>query len=66
MIDVIVIDSKYTVRVGTAQEGRFIFECLRYDEPWRDLTGDNLALAMAQKIRDQQEEITNLISKLEV
>lgn len=32
-------------------------ECLRYGIPWRQLTGDNLILAMANKIQEQQELI---------
>lgn len=31
--------------------------CYRHGEPWRDLTGDNLVLAMAQKIKELEMEV---------
>ena len=38
------------------QDGRS--EALRYNEPWRDLTGDNLVSAMASRIEELTEQGT--------
>lgn len=43
----------------------YIFEdgnqsALRYGEPWRDLVGDNLILAMAQEIERLRERVSEL------
>jgi len=32
------------------------FEALRYSEPWRNLVGDNLILALVQRIQDLEEQ----------
>ena len=32
-------------------DGTFNFHTLRYDEEWRDFTGDNLVLCMFQRIQ---------------
>ncbi len=39
---------KYTV----SHDNGLNFHALRYGEPWRDLTGDGLVLAMAQRIEE--------------
>lgn len=39
-----------------------VFEALRYGESWRRLVGDNLALAMAQEIRDLREQLQQTAS----
>lgn len=38
---------------------------LRYNEPWRDLTGDKFVLAMACKIETLQRKGVNLIKALQ-
>lgn len=48
-------DGKYT----------YVFEdgkqyALRYDEQWRDLTGDNLVYCMACKISELEEQLENM------
>lgn len=45
--DIVLEDGKYTIRIH--QDGKL--ECLRYGEPWRDLVGDKMVLAMAQEIQ---------------
>ena len=47
-------DGKYTIQWSNDFK---VYECLRYNEPWRDLTGDNLILALIQEINDLQEAI---------
>lgn len=49
---------KYTVRQTPAG-----LEALRYDEPWRDLTGDKLVYAMAVEILTLRERLTPPESK---
>ncbi|KWT65075.1 MULTISPECIES: hypothetical protein [unclassified Variovorax] len=61
-IDKITLEGgKYTVELGV-KNGRFSFTALRHGEPWRDMSsdGDNLMLAMFQKIREQKEQIAKL------
>ena len=50
-------DGKYTY-VITGSE-RF---ALRYNEPWRDLTGDNLVAAMADRILDLEARLEKVIT----
>jgi hypothetical protein len=51
-------DGKYTIIYNQGSNGQnHKFEALRYGEPWRDLTGDGLILALVQKIIDLQEAI---------
>lgn len=47
------IDNKYTVihSNGTGLRAE------RYGQPWRDLTGDGLVLAMAQEIEELREKL---------
>lgn len=49
-------DGKYTV----IHDNGANFHALRYNKPWRDLTGDGLVLAMAQKIEDLLAELDSL------
>lgn len=39
-------DGKYTIQ----HENGANLRCLRYGQPWRDLTGDKMVLAMADEI----------------
>ena len=48
LLNIDVADAKYTVIQH--RDGRV--EAMRYGELWRDLTGDNLVLAMAQEIQE--------------
>ena len=51
----------------TVAEGKYTYQrfhdggqrCLRYGEPWRDLTGDGMVMAMAQRI----EELTEILNQ---
>lgn len=54
-----VASGKYTI-IFHQSTGRF--ECLRYGEKWRELTGDGMVLAMLQEIDflKEQREIDNL------
>lgn len=45
---------KYTV---IFEQQPFRFEALRHNQPWRDLTGDKLALALVQHIEELDQEI---------
>ena len=45
---------KYTI-IQNLDAG--VFKCLRYDEEWRDLIGDNLILALCQRIQDLESEL---------
>lgn len=46
-------NGKYTV----VHEAGVNLHALRYGEPWRDLTGDGLVLAMAQEIESLREQL---------
>jgi len=49
MKESVILDSeKYEVILDQSY-GEFNFHALRYGEEWRDLTGDNLVLAMFNK-----------------
>ena len=55
MKELIILDSgKYEV-VLDQTDGKFNFYALRYGEKWRNLTGDNLVLAMFNKIQDLED-----------
>ena len=45
---IVLNDGKYKIIVPNSPTETF--ECLRYDEPWRDLTGDGLIMALCQRI----------------
>jgi hypothetical protein len=51
-------DGKYTVVIA---EGKL--SALRYGEPWRDLTGDNLVYWLAVELQSARETIGELIWK---
>lgn len=53
-----VYDGKYTIR----RDGDGRMHCLRYNEPWRDLTGDGMVLALVQEIQKLRDEVTSLKS----
>ena len=38
-------------------ENPYEFKALRYDKEWRDLTGDNLILALIYKIIEMESEL---------
>lgn len=50
----------------TVAEGKYTYQrlrgggqrCLRYGEPWRDLTGDGMVLALVQRIEELTEILT--------
>lgn len=48
-----VAEGKYTVQFDA--DGRL--RCLRYGQPWRDLTGDGMVLAMAHEIERLRERL---------
>jgi hypothetical protein len=54
-------DGKYTYILN---EDTGVQEVLRYGEPWskEDLLGDNLVLAMAQRIVELEDELENFYS----
>lgn len=55
MKEIIKLDSgKYEVILDQSY-GEFNFHALRYGKEWRDLTGDNLVLAMFNKIQDLED-----------
>jgi len=39
------------------------FHALRYGQPWRDLTGDNLILSLFHKVEELKEELQKLSTK---
>ena len=48
------IDNKYTI---IFEQEPFRFEALRGGKSWRDLTGDKLILAMAQRIEELEKQL---------
>lgn len=56
-------DGKYTV-VYDLSIGRS--ECLRYGEPWKDLCGDKMTLAMFDRIVELESENKKFRGALEV
>ena len=64
MLKVTVCEGKYTV----IQEADGHVYALRYGEPWRDVVGDNLILALAQEVetlREQSATQTKLVQDLQ-
>ncbi len=53
-LGVCVADGKYCVQCDG--DGRM--RALRYSQPWRDLTGDGMVLALVQEIQSLRGEIT--------
>jgi hypothetical protein len=45
---IILYDGKYKIIIPQSADEKF--ECFRYDEPWRDLTGDGMVMALCQRI----------------
>lgn len=60
MINVAVADGKYRV---TFVRGKLT--AYRYDEIWRDLTGDNLVLALAQRIEELEKQLNEVSRQLD-
>lgn len=60
MINVTVADGKYRV---TFVRGKLT--AYRYNGVWRDLTGDNLVLALAQRIEELEEQNKQLQKQLD-
>lgn len=54
------IDKKYDVYLEQS-EGTFKFYATRYGKPWRDLAGDNLILAMYDRMIDLEDEIKHKV-----
>ena len=55
-----VSDGKYTIIFHDSGK----MEALRYGEPWRDLEGDGMILAMLQEIDDLKEHISQSLCKI--
>ena len=51
--ELIQIDDKYSIKITSG--AKFKVEALRYGDGWRNLTGDNLILAMACKIQSLEK-----------
>lgn len=51
-------DGKYTV-IYDFETGQS--ECLRYGEPWRQLCGDKMIMAMFDRIVELEEQIQTLL-----
>jgi len=49
-----VCDGKYTI---VFRESTGELSALRYGEPWRDLCGDGIVLAMLQEIENLKQEL---------
>lgn len=56
-------NGKYTVVDSLSEGGRFYAQ--RYGEDWRDLTGDNLILAMFYEIESLRHEVNQLTDNKE-
>lgn len=41
------------------------FRALRYGEPWRDLTGDNLIMTMAFRIEELENKLKEISNNLD-
>lgn len=52
-------EDKYTLKVE--ESGAAV--CLRYGEPWRDLTGDHLIGALIAEVEETREAYANLVSE---
>lgn len=59
-INIILNDGKYEYNFADGKQ-----TILRHGEPWRDETGDNLLLAMANMIVSLEEELGNIQEKLD-
>lgn len=56
---VVLDNGKYEVVVESAP-GHHRFHALRYGEPWRDLTGDGMIMAMLYRIQELEEKVKTL------
>jgi hypothetical protein len=56
------MDGKYTYILNEATGEQ---TALRHGEEWRDLSGDNLILAMAYYIKDLEEKLDKNYNKIE-
>lgn len=57
LLGVSVYDGKYTIQC----DGDGGMRALRYGQPWRDLTGDGMVLALVQEIQSLREQLADLI-----
>jgi hypothetical protein len=56
LLNITVADGKYTL----IQTGQGQLKALRHGEEWRDLTGDNLILALGQEIEQLRNDLALL------
>lgn len=61
MTSITVYDGKYTIK---HENGRNL-RAERYGEPWRDLTGDGLILAMAYEIEELREAVQEFVDRVD-
>lgn len=55
---IILAEGKYEILYNfDPEEGEIVFSALRYGEPWRDLTGDNLIFYLAHRISELEYEL---------
>lgn len=54
-------DGKYTI-VENLLEGEF--ECLRYGEKWRDLSGNNMVLSMFYRIKELESGLIQVYEEI--
>ena len=59
MTKIVLEDGKYTV----LHENGTNLRALRHGEPWRELTGDGLVLAMAQRIEELEAQLQAIESE---
>lgn len=59
MTKIVLEDGKYTV----LHENGTNLRALRHGQPWRELVGDSLVLAMAQRIEELQEQLQAIESE---
>lgn len=48
------VNDEYTITIDFPKG---VFHATRHGEPWRDLTGDQLVLALCNRIEDLEEEL---------
>lgn len=60
-LDVTVADGKYRVIMGPETT----LQVLRHGEPWRDLNGDNMILALAREIQSLRTKVMELELQIE-
>lgn len=62
MLNVLTDDKEYRV----VQDGEGRLYALRYDEPWRDLVGDNLILRLAQDLDNARTRLAKIAEALQL